>query len=297
MINKTKLGEFDNISIFNDEYILVERNGLFNLIDNNGDYVSKTWYKNITKNNGGGADFVEVKNEHKVQLRSVPLIRTYGQMRTALNNTSILDRIDTRCIAIVTPYHAFSTTTRREVIIIAKVTIFGKELLLGKNGKLYEKDNNSVKEYNLPTFFISLTDINRLVDIADKFNRTYNSNYDVNSKGNNDVKYLQETKTSCWIFGFDNSGSMEFNSSVKSIIFKSSVTAWGGDTIKVRLDLDMIPTIYHNKLISLLKDKKYIKWEKKDKPHNWYTKEYTLSDLNLLFDEVAILLNKDNYLG
>lgn len=67
MISKTNLGEFDNISIFNEEYILVERKGLFNLIDKDGNYVSKIWYKGIRKDSGCGADFIEPRTQHNTK--------------------------------------------------------------------------------------------------------------------------------------------------------------------------------------------------------------------------------------
>ena len=297
MISKAKLGDFDNITIFSDEYLLVERKGLFNLIDNSGEYVSKTWYKEITKNNGGGADFVEVKDNRRVQLRSIPLVRTYGQVRTALNNTSILSRIDTRCIAIISPYKVFSSSSSRYITIIAKVTIFGKELLLGKNGKLYEKNYDEVREYNLPEFFISLTDINRLVDVADNFNRIYDSTYDTNSKRlTTNCDDLVQTKTAFWIFGFDYSGTMQFNTSCKTLIKKSETQAWGGDTIKVRIDTDILPELYREKIIDkLLNNLEFEKWNKNGTNMQWYTKQYTLDELNEIFDDVNYLTQKLNF--
>ena len=297
MISKAKLGDFDNITIFSDEYLLVERKGLFNLIDNSGMYVSKTWYKEITKNNGGGADFVEVKDNRRVQLRSIPLIRTYNQIRAALNNTSILSRIDTRSISIIPSYKEFSISSRRYITIIAKVTIFGKELLLGKNGKLYEKFDNEVREYYLPKFFISLIDIDRLVDVADNFNRIYNSTYDANRKRlTTTYDDLVETKTACWIFCFDYSGTIEFNTSCKTLIKNSNIKSWGGDTIKIRIDTDIIPELYREKMANyLLNSLEFEKWCKGGTNQSWYTKKYALGELNQLFDDVNYLSQKLNF--
>ena len=297
MISKAKLGDFDNITIFSDEYLLVERKGLFNLIDNAGIYVSKTWYKEITNNNGGGAYFVEVKDNRRVQLCSIPLIKTYNQIRAALNNTSILSRIDTRSISIIPSYKAFSISSRRYITIIAKVTIFGKELLLGKNGKLYEKFDNEVREYYLPEFFISLIDIDRLVGVADNFNRIYNSTYDTNSKRlTTTYDDLVETKTACWIFGFDYSGTIEFNTSCKTLIKNSNIKSWGGDTIKIRIDTDIIPELYRENMANyLLNSLEFEKWGRVGTNQSWYTKKYTLGELNQLFDDVNYLSQKLNF--
>ena len=293
MITKKTLGEFDSITIFDSEYLLVERNGLFNLIGNDGHYISRTWYKEIKKNNDG-ADFIEEKTSQKVQMRSIPLIRTYSQLRGALNNASILSRIDTRCITILAPYKVYSDTTSKYVTIVGKVNIFGVSYLLGKNGKLYENRYDKIVEYNLPQFVLSLADMNNLIEVADKFNCIYSANYDNNKKATeNTLKAAEENSTACWIFAFDNSGNNLFLTLLDKM-FCTTTKAWGGNTIKVRFSMKFIPEQCREKFEEQLKVFGFDSNHKK--MPEWRTKSYTLSELSYLYADMKVLSEKFNFI-
>ena len=295
MITKKALGEFDSVTIFNSEYLLVERNGLFNLIGNDGHYVSRTWYKEIKKNNDG-ADFIEEKTSQKVQMRSIPLIRTYSQLRGALNNTSILSRIDTRCITILAPYKVYSATTSKYVTIVGKVDIFGVSYLLGKNGKLYENRYDKIVEYELPQFFLSLADMNSLIEVADKFNCIYSANYDNNNKATeNTISDAERNSTACWIFAFDNSGNNLFMTLLKQVFCKETKKAWGGDTIKVRFNMKFIPEQCREKFEKQIETFGF-KADYQKKQPEWRTRCYTLSELSYLYADMKVLSEKFNFI-
>lgn len=67
-------------------------------------------------------------------------------------------------------------------------------------------------------------------------------------------------------------------------------------TIKVRIDTDILPELYREKIIDkLLNNLEFEKWNKNGTNKQWYTKQYTLDELNELFDDVNYLTQKLNF--
>lgn len=294
-IPKSQLQEYDEIEIFDSTYIKVKKGDLYNLVDNDGNYLSTTWFNDIKPNTGGGVDVVVKNSKGVLTNRSYTdyhNIKKSEELYSLVKNTDFLDFIDMSDIIVVTPYILPRVDKKRGVKIIAQVNYMGDMLLIGIDGKLYNQDGS---EYEEVKFSISQANINRLVKITDKANKLLSVEYDktkIDDAFDNHVYY----RAGLFVFGFNKNKSFDTNHD--PVISDSSVQ-WGGDTIKLRIFVKYMTAVNQDKLEKYLDELEFGKWDvwKKEKFRDLKTrtKEYTPTEIDKLFTDISNIMKVENY--
>ena len=149
-IKQSQFKDYDEIDIFDKDYLLVKKDGLYNLSDRNGKLVSDVWFENITKNSDGSVNAVATGSGNKTYdatYSSAGVFKACVDVQNkVLSGVSLPKGIVVDVLIPITPYPIKRADTGNSVTIIAKVELKGKSLLLGKDGRLYTADG---REYNM----------------------------------------------------------------------------------------------------------------------------------------------------
>jgi len=95
---------------------------LYNLVDNDGNYLSTSWFTDIKRNNGGGVDVIvkdDKGNERKRSYTDYHDIKKSDELVSLVKHTDFLNYIDMKDIIMVTPYVLQRPNMKRGVKIIA----------------------------------------------------------------------------------------------------------------------------------------------------------------------------------
>ena len=151
-ISQSQFKDYDEIDSFDKDYLLVKKDGLYNLVDFNGKLISDVWFEKITKNSDGSINAVATgsgNKTHDVTYSSAGDFKACIDVQNkVLSGVSLPKGIVVDVLIPITPYPIKRADTGNSVTIIAKVELKGKSLLLGKDGRLYTADG---REYNMAT--------------------------------------------------------------------------------------------------------------------------------------------------
>lgn len=240
-IKRDMIADYDEIEPFDSEHIKVYKDGLYNIMDNDGNLLSDVWFDRVEKKSGGGFDveFTDSNNQtHSGQYLDMPELKKNIEIKNLVKHTDMLELIDFGDIILVEPYILKRPNMKRGVKIIANVTYMGESLLLGADGKLY-KQNGTL--YEMAQFSISQVDIKRLNKKMDELNVIMNPAYNPRTKTNDDT-INDVYKHGIYVFAFGyNTNKMDvnyrFNTHTKNIIVTVDGGSWGrrsANSIKVR---------------------------------------------------------------
>lgn len=293
MITKEQLGTFDSVEIFSESYLKVRKGDLYNLIDKNGKWLTE-WCESIEKSNGGGINIKKQSSSSSSntmrQYASVESVRRADEVERLLSNTSVLADLDIDDVVVLeSPYRL---SCDHSVEIVAKVRYMGEDLLLSSNGILYYENGS---KYDLPKFSVSYTDLNRIHKKVNHLNFVLNTEFKNTEKKTSSVKENMERLQSAWAFGFDG-GNKCYSLGAKHSVILPTETPWGQDSIKLRIMEPTLQTIsgeqFKAKAAKLGFKSGFCKTET---PIAWWTKEYSPTDLQLLFDDLEKLSSLSFY--
>lgn len=294
-IKRDMIADYDEIEPFDNEHIKVMKDGLYNIMDNDGNLLSNVWFDKVEKKPSGGFDveFTDKDNKtHTGQYLDLPELKKNVEIRNLVKHTDMLDHIDFGDIILVEPYILKRPSMKRGVKIIANVTYMGESLLLGVDGKLYHQDGSL---YGSAQFAISQVDIKRLQKKMDELCYAADSNFKADRSTVSNVLFVYNCHYTVFAFGFNTNKmdvSYAFETYMEPMIEKTEQEPWGNrsiNSIKVRF------TPYANKeLRDILKNrygygKYYLNEFDKGMPL-WdgyvYTKEYLPTELDEMFAEL-----------
>lgn len=271
-IKRDIFSEFDEIDPFDSEHIKVMKDGKYNIVDNEGNLLSDVWFDSVEKKTDGDGFDVEFKDKsgetHSGSFLDLPEIKKNVEIRNLVKHTDMLDNIDFKDIILVDPYILKRPEFKRGIKIIANVIYQGENLLLGIDGKLYDKDGEI---YDGIQFAISKSDIKRLCDKVNEI-----SNF-----------MLEKYHQSIYTFGYNTNKTdvqYRFSSLRQPYIHTSEEASWGKrsiNSIKVRTNSsNIVKDILINKF-------NYEEHEVIDvKDYKFLTKEYLPTELDELFIEL-----------
>lgn len=294
-IKRDIIADYDEIEPFDSEHIKVYKDGLYNIMDNNGNLLSDVWFDKIEKKSSGGFDieFTDKNNKtHTGQYLDMPELKKNIEIKNLVKHTDMLELIDFSDIILVEPYILKRPNMKRGVKIIANVTYMSESLFLGVDGKLYNQ-NGSL--YEMAQFSISQVDIKRLTKIMDELNVIMNPAYNPRTKGETSIHAAYNSGKCVFAFGFNTNNidvNYSFNTSRKNTIKQTNAKPWGKrsmNSIKVRF------TPFTNVELREILDNEYDyssyvidKW--KGDEFNWdavtTTKEYLPTELDEMFAEL-----------
>lgn len=298
-IMRSQFKDYDEIEPYDNEYIKVKKDGLYNLTDKDGKLISDIWFDTLERNSGGGFD-VSFKGgdgkTHSGQYMDTAELRHNVEIRSLVKHTDILDHIDYSDIILVEPYTLKRPGMKRGVTIIANVTYMGDSLLLGKDGKLYTKLGEL---YTGVQFAISQVDIKRLNKVMDEICLKLNHAVDVSNKSKGK---LQETLESLYgaglyalAFGFNTNNTdvtWVFDTSQYPTIERTDVEPWGSkgiNSIKVRF----IRYYNNGRVIGIENEDMIESYGFKDEKI-YALKEYASTELDFMFKELEEIKGKLN---
>jgi len=185
MASNAQVGDFDELDAFDDEYIKVKRNNKYNLIDAGGKYLSDKWFDSVKK--------VDGKVETELSKDNIVIKHTYQDVKNLHKEHAIMDMVDNddflkyikvSDIVILTPFD-FETATGT-VRIVAEVVYNNKEYYIGKDGQLYDKNQQRA----VSTTAAKVAGC-KMLDILNRISYKVYSRFDCNKKYDcNDDTYM-----------------------------------------------------------------------------------------------------------
>ena len=223
--------DYDEIEPFDSEHIKVMKDGLYNIVDSDGNLLSDVWFDSIEKKSGGGFD-VEFRDKggdtHSGKFLDLPELKKNIEIRNLVKHTDILDSIDFGDIILVDPYILKRPDMKRGIKIIATVTYMGENLLLGVDGRLYDPDGML---FDGIQFAISQIEIKRIMKKMDEMCAVLDSEFSPKKKGGPQGNEAYENHISVIVFGFNTNATdvnYEFNTGTSKLISKSELSKpWG----------------------------------------------------------------------
>ena len=221
-MEKTVLNGIANILPFDENYIKVEKDGKWNLVDSTGKFISENWFTSITKNQDGSI----VTEIRMGRGRTKPTTVKFISTDSFANTVKMMDVVPVKCIDLL---DSGSIEVFKDEKYVAKALLYGKTVYVKKEGDIYNPDGEKLR------ILFSTVDSERLYKAIGNFNRKMHYDFqplvDKSGEFNSTYEGLQETNTSMWAFYWVTDDTWCVKTDFNKLAIGTNVKKWTDDLI------------------------------------------------------------------